>query len=302
MSARAWALFVALGLVWGVPYLLIRIAVGDVDPLIVAFGRTFIGAGILLPLAIRRRELRPVLRSWPWLLAFTGVEIVAPWLLLGHAETQLTSATTGLLVAITPLAAAAIALGLGLEQLRWPRVLGLGIGLGGVVALVGLDLDLTNLPAVGAVVLASLGYALGPMIISSRLRGIPPIGVVAASLLIATAVYAPGAAVVWPARWTVASGLSIALLGVFCTGLAFVLFFTLVAEAGPSRATVITYVNPAVAIVLGAVILLEPISPGMILGFPLVVAGAVLATRGAGDKRDRPITSAAAMPQMEATR
>jgi drug/metabolite transporter (DMT)-like permease len=204
-------------------------------------------------------------------------------LLLGHAETRLTSATTGLLVAITPLLAIVIAAGVGIERLRRERAWGLGVGLVGVLALVGWDIDLSNLPAVGAVVLAALGYAIGPMIISRKLAGAPPIGVIAAALTIASLVYAPGAAIVWPAQWTVEAGASIVVLGVLCTGLAFVLFFSLIAEAGPARATVITYINPAVAVGLGAAILHEPINPGMLLGFPLVIAGSVLATRGARD-------------------
>ena len=302
MSTRGWTLFAVLGLVWGIPYLLIRVAVGDVDPLVVAFGRTVIGAGLLLPLALRRRALRPALRTWPWLLAFAGAEIVGPWLLLGHAETQLTSATTGLLVAITPLLAIVIAAGVGIERLRRERAWGLIIGLAGVLALVGWDIDISNLPAVGAVVLAALGYAIGPMIISRKLAGVPPIGVIAAALIIASLVYAPGAAIVWPDAWTVESGVSIVLLGVICTGLAFVLFFSLIAETGPARATVITYINPAVAIALGAAILHEPISPGMLLGFPLVIAGSVLATRGGTRENRAPSVNAPALPQTEVVR
>ena len=302
MSRRGWTLFAVLGLVWGIPYLLIRVAVGDLDPLVVAFGRTVIGAVLLLPLALRRHALRPALGAWPWLLAFAGAEIVGPWLLLGHAETRLTSATTGLLVAITPLLATMIAAGVGIERFCRERAWGLIIGLAGVLALVGWDVDLSNLPAVGAVVLAALGYAIGPMIISRKLAGVPPIVVIAAALIIASLGYAPGAAIVWPAQWTVGSGVSTVLLGVICTGVAFVLFFSLIAEAGPARATVITYINPVVAIGLGAAILHEPISPGMLMGFPLVIAGSILATRGGIGESQAPNVSAPALRQTEVVR
>src|SRR5215813_3508444 len=103
MTRRGWALFVALGTIWGMPYLFIRIAVESIDPLMIAFGRTFIGALLLLPVAIHRGALAPAFRRWPWLLLFTLIEISGPWLLIGHAETRINSSMTGLLIAMVPL-------------------------------------------------------------------------------------------------------------------------------------------------------------------------------------------------------
>ena len=278
MSKRGWILFLALGVIWGMPYMLIRVAVETIDPLVVAFGRTLIGALLLMPIALHRGLLIPALRKWKVLLAFTLVEITGPWLLLGHAETRINSSTTGLLLAGIPLIAAVIVARLGHEHLDARRVTGLVIGFAGVAALVGLDINMSDLPAVGALLLCSVGYAVGPIIIDRKLSGVPPLGVVAAALILATLIYAPLAPFLWPAHPTPAAIGSVVGLGVFCTATAFVLFFALIAEVGPARATVITYINPVVAIVLGALVLNEPLTLGMAVGFPLVIVGSILGT------------------------
>ncbi len=278
MSRRAWLLFVALSLCWGVPYLFIKVAVRDVDPLIVAFGRTLLGALLLLPLALRRDALRPVLRHWKVLLVYTGIEIVGPWLLLGHAETRLNSSTTGLFLAVVPLIAAVILVVLGDDRFGPRRITGLVIGFVGAAVLVGLDVRLDDLGSIGFLFLVTIGYAIGPIIISRRLGDLPPIGVVTASLIIAAVAYAPFTPLVWPARFSAPAVLSIVVLAVVCTAAAFLLMFALIAEAGPSRMTFVTYVNPAVAILLGAVVLGEPLTTGLIIGFPLVILGSILGT------------------------
>jgi drug/metabolite transporter (DMT)-like permease len=286
MTRRGWTLFVVLGVVWGVPYLLIRVAVDDLDPAVVAFGRCLIGALLLLPLAVRRGAIRPVLALWKPLLLFSAIEIVVPWLLLGHAETRLNSSTAGLLVAVTPMLAAVFLTILGDDRLDPRRLAGLAVGIGGVGALVGIDVDVHDLPAVAAVGVVALGYAAGPIVITRRLADVDPIGVISVALCIATVAYLPLVVGRWPsdpAGVEIKAWASVAALGVVCTALAFVTFFALVAEAGPARSTVITYLNPAVALALGVVVLSEPITPGILLGLPLVVAGCVLATaRSAG--------------------
>src|SRR6188474_214463 len=152
MTRRGWMLFIALGLLWGMPYLLIRIAVGAIDPLVVAGSRTLIGALLLLPVALGRNELATGFRKWQWLLAYTLIEINIPWLLLGHAETRLNSSTAGLLIAVVPLFAALIVTKLGHERLERRRALGLGLGFAGVALLVGLDIHFTDLLAVAATI------------------------------------------------------------------------------------------------------------------------------------------------------
>jgi drug/metabolite transporter (DMT)-like permease len=288
MTRRGWLLFGTLSVIWGVPYLLIKIAVADVDPLIVAFGRTVLAALLLLPIALYRRALVPVFRRWKWLLIYTVVEISGPWLLLGHAETRLNSSTAGLLLAVVPMIAAIILTVTGHDRFDARRIIGLLIGFAGVACLVGFDIHVDDLAAVGAVMLVAVGYALGPIIINRKLADLPTMGVITASLIVAAALYAPFSIWLWPARITAPAAWSIVGLAVVCTAVAFLVFFALIAEAGPARATVITYINPAVAITLGVLLLNEPFTAGMAIGFPLVILGSVLATARARGRKDLP--------------
>ena len=296
MTRRGWWLFAAMSVIWGIPYLLIKVAVTDVDPLVVALGRTLIGALLLLPIALYRRALGPVFRRWKVLLVYTVIEISGPWLLLGHAETRLNSSTAGLLLAVVPMIAAIILTATGHDRFDSRRVLGLVIGFAGVGCLVGFDIQFGDLTAVGAVMLVAIGYAIGPIIINRRLSDLPPMGVITVSLIMATVLYAPFSVSLWPERITAPAAWSIVGLAVICTAAAFLVFFALIAEAGPARATVITYINPAVAITLGVLLLNEPFTLGMAIGFPLVIVGSILATakvrRRRADKKDPDIVAA----------
>ena len=278
MTRRGWVLFLALSVCWGIPYLFIRVAVADLDPLIVAFGRTALGGLLLLPLAIRARAFQPLLPHWKILLVYTAVEIIGPWVLLGHAETRLNSSTTGLIIAVVPIVAAIILTVMGLDRLDARRIAGLVIGLAGVALLVGLDVRLDDFVAIGQLLLVVLGYAIGPIIISRRLADLPSLGVVTVSLLVAAAAYAPFTPLAWPDHWTAPAVSSVVVLAVICTATAFLVMFALIAEAGPARMTLITYVNPAVAILLGAIVLGEPLTVGLAIGFPLVILGSILGT------------------------
>lgn len=305
MTRRGWLLFGALSVIWGVPYLLIKVAVRELDPAVVVFGRTSLAAVLLLPIALRRRSLAPVLRRWRWLLLYTGMEIVGPWWLLGHAETRLNSSTAGLLIAVVPLIAAVLTAAVNrrrpdAERLRARRMVGLGVGLAGVAALVGFDVHLDDLPSVGAAVLTAVGYAAGPLLISRKLADLPPLGVITASLALAATIFCPFAVLLRPARVSAPAVWSVIALAVLCTATAFVVFFALIAEVGPARATVITYVNPAVAILLGVAVLGESFTIGTAIGFPLVILGSVLATSrqpgGGGPAPGRLATAAGAGP------
>jgi drug/metabolite transporter (DMT)-like permease len=222
--------------------------------------------------------LRPLLSHWRPLLAFTVVEISIPWWLLGYAETRINSSTAGLLIATVPVMTAGLMALSGHEKLDGRRLVGLTVGLAGVGALVGLDIDVSNGWAMAAALATALGYALGPIIISRYLSDVPPLGVIAASLALAATAYLPFMLSAWPAQITIEAAGAVAILGVVCTALAFLLFFALIAEAGPARATVITYVNPLVALLLGVTLLHEPLTYGMCAGFVLVLLGSFLAT------------------------
>ena len=280
MSRRGWVLFGAMCVIWGVPYLMIRVAVREVTPATLVFARTGLGAVVLLPVAAWRKELRPVVRRWGGLLIFAAVEIAIPWLLLSRAETKLTSSLTGLLIAAVPLVGAVTqwATG-GDEQLGPQRVAGLAVGIVGVAALVGLDLGGAALVPLVEIALVAVCYAVGPIILSRALADLPALGTIAASLAVSALAYAPVAAVQLPAHVPSSEVVwSIVGLAVVCTALSFVLFFALIAEVGPVRATVITYVNPAVAAAVGVAILGERFTAGMAIGFALILVGSVLAT------------------------
>jgi drug/metabolite transporter (DMT)-like permease len=275
MSRRS-ILFLAMCLIWGIPYLLIRVAVRDLDPAVLVLGRTAIGALLLVPLALWRGELRPVLPWWKPLLVFAAIEIAIPWVLLSSAERRLSSSFTGLTIAAVPLVGAVVTR----ERLGAWSVGGLFLGLAGVAALLGLDfgaLSTVGVLEIGGVV---LGYAIGPIVLSRYLRGLPSLGVIAAALAVTAVAYIPIAAFALPASAPPAKVVGcVVALAVICTALAFVVFFALIEEIGPVRATVITYVNPAVAAVLGVAILGEHVTAGMGVGFALILAGSVLAAR-----------------------
>ncbi|MCW2601112.1 MAG: cyeA [Frankiales bacterium] len=265
---------------WGIPYLLIKVAVEDLSPPLVVFARAAIGALVLLPIAAVKGQLTGLRPHWRALLGFTVLEIAAPWVLLTDAERFLTSSLTGLLLAAVPMVAAVASLALGDEErLDRTRVLGLVVGAAGVCVLLGLDLG-GELRAALEVGLVAVGYGTAPLIVSRKLSDVPSLGVIAPALGITAVVYAPFAAASWPSR--VPSGRvlwSVAGLVVACTIVAFLLFFALIAEVGPNRAVVVTFVNPAVAVLLGIVLLAEPFTVGVALGFPLVLVGCILATR-----------------------
>jgi drug/metabolite transporter (DMT)-like permease len=283
VSPRALVLFAALGIAWGIPYLLIKVAVTELDPAVVVLGRSALGGLILLPLALARRQVLPVLRRWRPLLAYTVAEIVLPWYFLSSAEQRLPSSTAGLLLAAVPLVGVAVAFLTGRPE-RFSRGNWSGVLLGtlGVAALVGLDVSGSDLVGVAEIAVVVVGYAVGPVILARRMSDLPGTGVVAVSLVLTALIYVPLVPLTggWPTQWP--SGPAVAAvvaLAVVCSAAAFLIMFALVAEIGPVRTTTITYVNPAVAIVAGAVVLGERVTVWTIIGFALVLAGSVLVTR-----------------------
>lgn len=281
MTRRSLVLFAAMAVIWGIPYLFIRIAVSDLSPIMLVFSRTAIAALILLPIALARGELRGLTRHWIPLLALAAVEIGIPWVMLASAEQRISSSLAGLLLSAVPLVGVVIATALGnREHLSLASISGLLLGVAGVTAIAGSDLrasDWLSLLEVGVVV---AGYAAGPVILTRYLSGVPPLAVIAVALGICAVVYAPPAAFQWPHSMphpgTIASVL---VLAIVCSAIAFLLFFALIAEIGPVRATVFTYINPAVAAVLGVLVLHESFSMWLVFGFVLVLAGSALATR-----------------------
>ena len=286
MSAKGWWLFATMALLWGVPYLFIKEAVDSYSPAAIVAGRTLLGALVLLPVAIHRKALRPAWRVFPWVLAFGAVEMAGPFFLLSHAEQTLPSGLTGLLVATVPLFAAIIGVIGGDRAVLKPlRIAGLAIGFAGVAVIVagpGLAAGggFAALIAVGEVLLVALLYATAPFIIATKLRDVPSLGTITLSLTAVGLFYLPIALLTQHEVPTIRSTVSLALLGLVCTAVAFIAFFALIREVGPVRAPLFTYVNPVVAIVLGVIILGEELSVSLLIGFPLVLIGCWLAATG----------------------
>lgn len=271
-----------MGAIWGVPYLFIKVAVEHLSPPMVVFGRTSIAAVPLVFFAARADVLRPALAYWKPLLAFAALEMAGPWLLLTDAEQHLPSGLTGLLIACVPIVGAIAAFLLGdRSALRPKRLAGIAVGLTGVALLVAADLG-GDAPwwSIAEVLLVCVGYATAPFIAARRLGHVPDLGVVAVSLTAVAIVYAPFAWITRPDEAPPADAwAALIALALLCTAIAFVLFFKLIADVGPARATLITFINPAVAVVVGAIVLDERITATTIAGFALVLAGCWLATR-----------------------
>jgi drug/metabolite transporter (DMT)-like permease len=298
VSRRGWALFLAMGLIWGTPYLFIKEAVDSLAPATVVSVRTLGAALLLLPIAARSGALRPALARWPWVLAFGAIEMAGPFMLLSHAEQTLPSGLTGLLVSTVPLVAAVVGfLGGDRGALDATRVVGLVLGMAGVALVVGGGGDGTvSLVAVAEVLLTAVCYAVAPFIVVRRLGGVPALGPITLSLGAVGLAYLPVALVTQDGAPTGRSIVAVVALTVLCTAVAFVVFFALIAEVGPTRAPLITYVNPVVALALGVVVLDEQVTTAMLAGIPLVLAGCWLAA-GAGRRK---ATSPAGEPTADA--
>ncbi len=270
-----------MGALWGVPYLLIKVAVKQMSPPVVVFGRTSVAAVVLVALAWRADAIRPALRRWKLVLAFAAIEIAGPWLLLTNAEKRLPSGLTGLLVSCVPLVAAVAAYALGDHTaLRPLRLVGIGLGLGGVALLVGSDLSGRGGIPWGSVFQMIVVCVCYPFLAARRLSDVPPIGVLAVSLATVAIVYAPFAWFNRPSAVPPARALwAVLVLSIVCTGIAFLVFFALIAEVGPMRAMLFTFMNPAVAVILGSVFLHETITLATVGGFVLVLTGCWFATR-----------------------
>ncbi|MBS2540075.1 DMT family transporter [Catenulispora sp. NF23] len=302
MTRRAWLLFALVSLLWGIPYLFIKIAVGDLAPPVVVTARTAIAAAVLLPIALRRGALRPLRERRGTIVVLALTHITGPFLLITYGETHIPSSLTALLIATQPVMIALMAMGGSdaSEKATGGRALGLAVGLVGVAAVVGFDAsgDRYRWLGVGLVLLATLGYSAAALLVKRKLSDVPPLGVVASTMTINTLILLPFAIATRPHHTPSGAALgSVAVLGLLCTAAAFLAFYRLIAEAGAGRASLINYVDPVVAVLLGASVLHEPLRPSALAGFVLVVAGSWLSTRGRrGQKAAEPATASTLEP------
>jgi drug/metabolite transporter (DMT)-like permease len=273
-----------MAVLWGIPYLFIRIAVAQVSPVWLVFVRTGLAALVLLPLAARRSALKGLGRRLPWVAMLAAMGVAGPFLAISYGEQRIPSSLSGLLVAAEPLMIAALALRVDAsERVGGWRLVGLFLGFFGVICLLGLDIGPRPRLLAGAamVLLGALGYAGGALLVKLRFAGCSPLGLATAAVTASALALLPAAAFTHPGRVPAPAVLgSLVVLGLACTALGYLAFYSLIGLAGASRASVITYLNPAVAVGLGVAVLGEPVTPGMVAGFVLILAGSWLSTGG----------------------
>lgn len=287
MSRKGLLLFLIAGTAWGLPYLFIRVAVQDFSTWTIVFSRVVIGAAVLIPIAISRKALLPALKAWRYVLLYAALEMIGPWFLITEAERVINSGLAGLLVATVPFFALLVGIFYQKDKtLRHPKTLaGLAIGFTGVFLLVGIDAfnGHLSLPHVGMIILAAIGYTIAPVIVATKIPNVSGVAVNGLAMAIVAIVYSVPALLSLPneipANPPIQAWLSLVGLGVICSAVAFVAFFRLIKEIGSARSTLVTYMNMAVAVLLGIILLAEPITAGILIGFPMVLLGSYLATR-----------------------
>lgn len=285
MSSKGLTLFLLAGFIWGIPYFFTEFALASFSTPSIIWLRVTVGALVLIPLAMRSGDLQRAVKYWPWVLAFAAIEMVGPWFLIPEAQRSVSSGLASLIITTVPFFGILI-VGLRGDKTVWhPKtILGLLLGGIGVVGLVGIDVfrDNLDLLPIGMLLLAALGYSIAPIIVSDKLRDVPMFAVIALSLAMVSVIYAIPAWSALPDEIpdaNVSAWVGVLGLGVVTTAIAFVIFFTLVKEIGPARAELIVFVNVAVAVLLGVLILQEPFTIGMMFGFPLIILGSYLAIR-----------------------
>jgi drug/metabolite transporter (DMT)-like permease len=285
MSARAWVAFAAVSTLWGMPYLFIKVAVDDgVPPAFLAWVRVVLGAAVLLGLAWRAGTLGSLRGRWRWIAVFAIVEICFPFPLIAAGEQHVSSSLAAIIIAAAPLFVALLALRYDAEErATGSRLAGLLLGLAGVVALMGIDVAGRTAELLGAlaILFSAFCYAVGPMVLKRKFADLDPRASMGGALAVAGVALLPAVAIDPPAAMPSTDALiALAVLGLFCTAAAFVFYGALVAEAGPGRALVITYVAPVVAVALGVAVLGEDLGAGAVAGLLLILAGSWLSTDG----------------------
>lgn len=282
MSRRSLLQFLLVGLLWGIPYLLMKVAVADFPPAAVVAGRTLIGACILIPIAIYRKRFGGAVLGFKYVALYALMEMIVPWILITTAEQKIDSGLTGLLVSTVPIFATIITSLRGDHSVwQFKRIFGIVVGFFGLILVVGIESlsGKSDLLSIAMVIAASMGYAYAVIMVTSNLPLVDGIAINGLAMAITTVFWAPVAIAQWPSNISVNSTLSLIALGVLSTAFAFIVFFKLIAAIGPARSSLVTYLNTAIAVILGVIILQEPLTIGIKVGLPLVLIGSYLASR-----------------------
>ena len=287
MTRKSWGLFIAVGVLWGVPYLFIKIAVdpGGFQPGFLVFARVTLGALLLIPVAIHQGVLREAIKYFKWILLYSLIELVGPWYFLSSGERHITSGLAGLLIATVPFWSTIVASLIG-DRTVWQfkRIVGMVVGFVGVILVVGLESfrGHNSSVAIALILLASVGYAIAPIMIRHKAPTLNGLAINSLAMLFTAIIYIPVGIVQWPQSVPNAKSIwSLIILAIFPTAIAFIIFFKVIVDIGPTRASMITYINTAVAVLLGIVVLGEPLTLGIGLGLPLILAGSYLAGKKA---------------------
>jgi len=284
MSRRAYFHFAVTGVLWGIPYLLMKVAVRDIPPTVIVCGRVLIGAAILIPIAIHQKVLIDAIRNWRYVLPYAFFEMMIPWILITNAEKKISSGLAGLLIATVPIWSTIFASMTG-DKTVWhsKRLAGILVGFVGLIGLVGYEsiIGSSDPLSIAMMLVTAMSYSYATNMISQKLPNVSGIAINAVAMIFTAIAYAPLMILQFPEAGTVSkeAALSLIALGVFSTALAFISYFIVMKEIGPARASVGTYVNTAVAVVLGVLILSEPLTIGIMIGLPLVMIGSFLASR-----------------------
>jgi drug/metabolite transporter (DMT)-like permease len=287
MSRKSLFHFALVGVLWGIPYLLMKVAVEDFPPAAVVAGRTLIGASILIPIAIYRKKFKGAVLGFKFVAFYALLEMIGPWILISTAQQKINSGLAGLLVSTVPIFATII-ISLRGDHSVWQfrRIIGIVVGFLGLILVVGIE-SLTgsaDLLSIAMVLIASVSYAYAVIMILANLPLVDGIAINGLAMAISTVFWGPVAIAQWPSNISMNSALSLIALGIFSTAFAFILFFKLIEEIGPARGSLVTYVNTAVAVVLGVIILKEPLTIGIVIGLPLVLIGSYLASKKSQEK------------------
>jgi drug/metabolite transporter (DMT)-like permease len=274
--------FLLVGFLWGIPYLLMKVAVEEIPPSAIVAGRTLIGAAILIPVALYRKTFKGAVLGFKFVAFYALLEMIGPWILISTAQKKIDSGLAGLLISTVPIFAAIITSLRG-DHSVWQlkRMFGIVVGFIGLIAVVGIESFSGNShPAsIAMMILAAMGYSYAIIMVTTNLPLVDGIAINGLAMAITSIFWAPLAIAQWPAQVSLKPALSLIALGVLCTALAFLIFFKLLAEIGPARGSLVTYLNTSVAVVLGVIVLDEPITIGLIVGLPLVLIGSYLASK-----------------------
>jgi drug/metabolite transporter (DMT)-like permease len=282
MSRKSLFYFLLVGFLWGIPYLLMKVAVEEIPPSAIVAGRTLIGAAILIPVALYRKTFKGAVLGFKFVAFYALLEMIGPWILISTAQKKIDSGLAGLLISTVPIFAAIITSMRGDHTVwQFKRMFGIVVGFIGLIAVVGIESFSGNShPAsIAMMILAAMGYSYAIIMVTTNLPLVDGIAINGLAMAITSIFWAPLAIAQWPSQVTLKPALSLIALGVLCTALAFLVFFKLLVEIGPARGSLVTYLNTSVAVVLGVIVLNEPITTGLIIGLPLVLIGSYLASK-----------------------